>query len=787
MSEPSPWLRRFATATRPYLLLAFLGLLFFGRALVHPGEVLYSDRSDLLEETLPAKRFLLRNWHETGELPLWCPYSYAGMPFLHDVKVGLFYPPHWPLLLLTEEQVGGALTWLVVLHVIVAGWGMFAYARFRGLGPLGSLVAAAGFMFAGKWLLHLLSGGHYFMAPLAWLPLILLGLEAAIVRRSLAWATFGGAMLALPLLGGHPQVTFYSGVFVALWTLGAAMESAGILGGPGPRSRRRMGIALARWAGYGAWAVAVAVALSAVQLLPALEATGEATRGGGVPSGVTPAYALSVCLRLVGPSLTGAAWEGRGALGALWLATAALAPLLRGGRTRFELALLALLIIFAIGGGALAQPLPGFGLFQLHSRILLPGGLALAFMAGTTVDALCTTPLPRRARRIFLAGVACAVVIAAIGALMLPHEKDAGVAPGALAWWGIVLVGVVLLGLLSGRTSARPLVIVWAVVLVAELCVPSWPLVQVRPADEIYSPSLSVEFLRGHRWDTFAGNASPTRVLDRGLDEEPSMTPLTPGLAMIEGIESVRGYNSLDVQRFKEYLQMVAGRDDPVLPRTQPFGFPVLGYFPIQNWTLLDLLGVRYLLQPAAAPDPPDFDGLARDQAPEAYQVIAGGRRVLPPFALYENPGTFPRAFVVGQARPLPGRQDVLRDLRDTDFRRVVLLEGHPGGSADAAPSFRSAEIREYQPNRVAVRADGPGFLVLTDIAYPGWTASIDGQPVPIYRANYLFRAVELSAGNHDVLFRFDPASYRLGRIISMTALCLVLVLAGVLAARRLR
>jgi hypothetical protein len=787
MSEPGPWLRRIATATRPYLLLAVLALLFFGPALAHPGEVLYADRSDLLEETLPAKRFLLRSWHETGELPLWCPYSYAGMPFLHDVKVGLFYPLHWPLLLLAEEQVGGALTWLVVFHVIVAGCGMFAYARFRGLGPLGSLVAAAGFMFAGKWLLHLLAGGHYFMAPLAWLPLILLGLEAAIVRRSLAWATFGGAMLALPLLGGHPQITFYCGVFVALWSLGAALEAAGFLGGLGPRSRRRTAIALAGWVGYGAWAVAVAVALSAVQLLPALEATGEATRGTGVPSGVTPAYALSVFMRLIGPSLSGAAWEGRGALGALWLATAALAPLLRGGRTRFELVLLALLIVFALGGGVLVQPLPGFGLFQLHSRIILPGGLALAFLAGTSVDALEISPLPRRAHRIFLATVACALAVAALGALALPHDKDAGVAPGAIAWWVIVLVGVVLLGLLSGRTSVRALGIVWAVVLVAELWLPSWPLVQVRPTDEIYNPSLSIEFLRGHRWDTFAGNASPTRVLDRGLDEEPSMTPLTPGLAMIEGIESVRGYNSLDVQRYKEYLQMVAGRDDPVLPRTPPFGFPVLGYFPIQNETLLALLGVRYLLQPASAPDPPDWDGLARDQAPEAYQVIAGGKRVLPPFALYENPGTFPRAFVVGQARPLPGRQDVLRAMRETDFRRVVLLEGHPGGSTDGAPSFRPAEVYKYQPNRVAVRADGPGFLVLADIAYPGWTASVDGQPVPIYRANYLFRALELPAGSHDVLFRFEPASYRLGRIISMTALCLVLVCAAVLAARRLR
>src|SRR5439155_1387464 len=84
---------------------------------------------DLLAMHLPMKRFLVRSWHETGELPLWFPYSFAGAPFVHDVQVAMFYPPHWPLLLLSEERVGAALTWLVVLHVVVAGWCGFALAR----------------------------------------------------------------------------------------------------------------------------------------------------------------------------------------------------------------------------------------------------------------------------------------------------------------------------------------------------------------------------------------------------------------------------------------------------------------------------------------------------------------------------------------------------------------------------------------------------------------------------------------------------------------------------------
>jgi hypothetical protein len=801
MSEPRPSVPAGAGALvrrlGPYLLLAFLALLFFSKAALHPGEVLYADRSDLLEETLPAKRFLVRSWHETGELPLWCPYSYAGMPFMHDVKVGVFYPLHWPLLLLPEEALGGALTWLVVLHVVIAGWGTFAYARFRGLGVIGSLVAAVGFMFAGKLLLHLLLAGHYFFAPVAWLPLVLLGLEAAIARRSLAWATFAGAAFGLMLLGGHPQITFYSGVFAGLWTLGAVLESAGFLGGTGKRSRRRTVVALARWLGYGAWCVVVGVALSAVELLPALEATGEAMRGGGVGAAASGEYAWQLCLGLIGPSLGSQLWERRAAIGVLWLATAALAPLLRGGRARFEAAVLALLVVFALGGAALVQSLPGFGLFQNYTRILIPGSLALAILTGTAVDALAAPGLPllrRRARQVFLAVAGGAAALAGFAALGAPWWSP------AIAWWGVLLVGIPLLGLLTGAVLTPGRAAIWGAILLAELWVSSWPLLAFRPAEEIYRPSAGVRYLEDHRHFTVDGHESPARVLDRGLDSlpkgvtvpdfpnEPSVTPLTPGLAMVDRLEPIRGYNSLDVLRFKEYLQMMTGRDDPMRPREGPLGFPVLGYFPVKNKPLLDLLGVRYLLQPAEAPlDSAGWEPVLTDEAPEAYQVIVGGIRVLPPFKLYENPAAFPRAFVVGEAQPLPGRRGVFRAMTETDFRGVVLLEGHAGGKAGEAEGFRPAEVTEYQPNRVAAQADGPGFLVLTDIAFPGWNATVDGQSVRIYRANYLFRAVELPPGHHEVVFRFEPTSYYRGRIISLVAAGFLVLFGLVLAARGLR
>src|SRR5205814_4731156 len=95
----------------PPLLIAACALFFFSDLVRHPTAVLYSDHSDLLAEHVPAKRFLVRSWQETGELPLWCTYSFAGSPFVHDAQVAMFYPPYWPLFLLPEEPLGAGLSW----------------------------------------------------------------------------------------------------------------------------------------------------------------------------------------------------------------------------------------------------------------------------------------------------------------------------------------------------------------------------------------------------------------------------------------------------------------------------------------------------------------------------------------------------------------------------------------------------------------------------------------------------------------------------------------------------
>ena len=76
-----------------------------------------------------------------------------------------------------------------------------------------------------------------------------------------------------------------------------------------------------------------------------------------------------------------------------------------------------------------------------------------------------------------------------------------------------------------------------------------------------------------------------------------------------------------------------------------------------------------------------------------------------------------------------------------------------------------------WTPNRIAVTATGPGRLVLSEVAYPGWRARVDGQPAPIAIEYDLLRAVDLAAGTHTVVFTFEPVSVYAGAVITLLSL----------------
>ncbi|MDW8069970.1 MAG: YfhO family protein [Anaerolineae bacterium] len=135
---------------------------------------------------------------------------------------------------------------------------------------------------------------------------------------------------------------------------------------------------------------------------------------------------------------------------------------------------------------------------------------------------------------------------------------------------------------------------------------------------------------------------------------------------------------------------------------------------------------------------------------------------------IYENLDVLPRALVVHRAEVLPDDEEVLARMRDPTFdpARLVLLSA---GKALNASGRSTATLTRYEPEEVSivVTSDAPGYLVVFDTFYPGWEATVDGQPTPVLRANLAFRAVPLMPGTHVVELRYQPATLRLGSWIS--------------------
>jgi hypothetical protein len=142
------------------------------------------------------------------------------------------------------------------------------------------------------------------------------------------------------------------------------------------------------------------------------------------------------------------------------------------------------------------------------------------------------------------------------------------------------------------------------------------------------------------------------------------------------------------------------------------------------------------------------------------------------------------RAWLAERAVPAESSERALEIVLDRAFdpRREVVVEGLAAPSAAASTPSRSELVElERAPTRLRwrSRADAPAFLVATIPAFPGWRARIDGADAPLHRANFAFRAVEVPAGEHEVEFAYEPASFRAGAALSLASLLALAFVTG--------
>jgi hypothetical protein len=154
---------------------------------------------------------------------------------------------------------------------------------------------------------------------------------------------------------------------------------------------------------------------------------------------------------------------------------------------------------------------------------------------------------------------------------------------------------------------------------------------------------------------------------------------------------------------------------------------------------------------------------------------------------IYENLDVLPRAFIVHEAETATDDETVLSLMQDPAFdpaTELVLSADElvlAGQGTGFLQDGESARVTHYTAEHVEIElnADAPGYLVLADAWYPGWEATVSGEPAPIFRADLLFRAVAVDAGTQRVVFTFQPTSLRFGAAISLATLVVLSVAAA--------
>ena len=237
------------------MTLVLLPLIYFFPAVI--GKVTLTTGDSWSYSIL--MRILVGRLLAHGELPLWNPYTFAGMPLLAALQPGVFYPPNWLFMLLAP---GLAMKLVVISVYQVALIGSYLFGRALNMGRMAALVTGVTFAFGGFMIDHLEQVN--FIAAAAWLPWVLWAIEkidqSRSWRDSWRWASVGAIIICLQLFAGLPQATWHIALVGAAYFLFVVSRGAD----HGAKSRLRITLAVTAMAVCGAL-------LSAIQLFPARE------------------------------------------------------------------------------------------------------------------------------------------------------------------------------------------------------------------------------------------------------------------------------------------------------------------------------------------------------------------------------------------------------------------------------------------------------------------------------------------------------------------------------------
>ncbi len=713
--------------------------------------------------------------------PQWNPYLFGGMPYVAAMHGDIFYPTFLLRLVLPTDI---AMTWSFMLHLFLAGLFTYHFVRASGFGFYSALFAGVAYMMSGQ-LASLVSPGHdgkLFVSAL--FPLTLWMLTLA-VRDGRKW-TWGvvSLVIGLAVLSPHPQLLQYLLLASAAFTLHLGISAAR----RGDLPWREMAIRLALALG----AVALGLAMGAIQYLPVREYVAWSPRAGGLPdyaTAVSYAWPIKELFDAYLPQFTGMidGYWGENAIhlhsdylgvAALLMAGASFSRLGRDPRKGFLIFWMITVVIallWALGGDTPFYHIPyaiipGTKYFRAPATVFFVGMMGIAVLGAAGVERVLMRDIGYRYAFAWLgiaaviAGLATAGVLTDFAQALAPDDMLDAVNANAGeviygAWRSLAFVLLAAAAIIAYRKARLPMAVAgWALAAIA--AVDSWTIMRNY---WIFSPPASVTYKSDPSLEKIKADPQPSRVLAMALKEIPFRDVNLEGDGlMIHGIRGVLGYHGNQLGRYNALLDKDEGFREVLDPR------------------IWQLLNIRYLLTNSAD---------VKEAFPGAQWVIGpvkdnAGADVY----LYRMPGENPYAWVtptIVKAEDDAVRATLLHPAFDVKaaalFAKDAPVDGVQSLQTLPVPLPISTSVDQYSPGHATItlsdRAPRGSALVVSENYYPGWHATVDGNPVEVGRVDYSLIGVELPEGARKVELSFDNPTYERGKLITLAALLAAVVL----------
>jgi hypothetical protein len=676
-----------------------------------------------------------------GVAPWWNPYVYAGYPQIADPQGMMFSPMLMAWMLLPSDPGTSWFAWGVLLHVLMGGAAMLAVLRQLGANRFGALIGAVVYMGGGvaaARLEHVPIVIAYAYAPVLWLALrhflaqpgwrsgVWLGLSAGALLTQLVQLTYLILLMLLAYGAVSSALRWRAYTSQLRWRWGFGLAVAALLALLVGLPQLLMTLAFATWSNRAA--------------LP-LEASAQASLDVRVFLSLLNPNALHALRgEYSGPASLVEAFLYIGAVPSLLLVGVGAAWRIPAQRTQllFFSCVAALVSVYMLGVHTsfyrwLYSWLPGIHLFRRPSDSAYLLNFSLAVCVG-----LASTHfrLDSRSHRTVLLAIATVWLLLSSIAMRGPQERwqvatIAAALTAGLATWVV-----------SRYSTTRRGAALWMLaVLIADYrCF-----------------NLNGMFNQAHdNARDFRHNGAAAFIAESHGDVDPPLAPRVEpfdagphwdNLVVLWPLPSTQGYNPL---RYALYDQWYGARENGNQPR------PVTPFNPAPDSTLNNLLGVQYVVRdirmPSASWRPPaSYVRAYADDRNEVWQNVRAYHRLLTPVTARisrvgetVSPDDFARTNFNDELWLTP------RDTRDRDLaegtaqhcgERLHIIDAH------ATPTSI----------RVHTSSSDAGWLVLSDLDFPGWRATANGVELPIHRANGLFRAVCVPAGEQAIRFQFHP------------------------------